>query len=145
MSPVDRIASRRRARAERCVKAIRAPATTGSIPTGTALAEVEKAVQRAPIRATETLLTAAFVAYASDVSTGRVRANRVDKDIDISQRKVERADLLKAAAEAARLRRLARRLPPKGDYPALQKALADLARQARARRPSRQLPDGDLR
>ena len=41
-----------------------------------------------------------FIAYASDVSTGRVRANRVDKDIDIQQRKVEPADLLKAAARA---------------------------------------------
>ena len=35
------------------------------------------------------LLTEALVTYASDVSTGRVRANTVDKDINIEQRKVE--------------------------------------------------------
>ncbi|WP_457844102.1 L,D-transpeptidase scaffold domain-containing protein, partial [Staphylococcus aureus] len=68
--------------------------------------------------------TAAFVAYASDVSTGRVRANRIDKDIDIVQRKVERSDLLKAAAAATDFAAYLESLPPKGDYPALQKALA---------------------
>ena len=89
-----------------------------------ALAEVEKAVEAGTDPATETLLTAAFVAYASDVSTGRVRANRIDKDIDIIQRKVERADLLKAAAEAGDFAAWLADLAPKGDYPALQKALA---------------------
>ena len=82
-------------------------------------------------RAPSCCSTDAFVAYASDVSTGRVRANRVDKDIDIQQRKVERADLLKAAAEASDFAAYLAALPPKGDYPALQKALADLRAQAR--------------
>ena len=98
------------ARADALLKAIRsAPQTMGSIPSGTASPRSRRRWRPAPIRATETLLTAAFVAYASDVSTGRVRANRIDKDIDIIQRKVERADLLKAAAEATRFRRLPRR------------------------------------
>ena len=42
----------------------------------------------------------------------------------------------------ARLRGLARRLPPKGDYPALQKALAAW-RDKRATAATRQLPDGN--
>ena len=108
-----------------------------------ALAEVEKAVEAGADPATETLLTAAFVAYASDVSTGRVRANRIDKDIDIIQRKVERADLLKAAAEASDFAAWLAALPPKGDYPALQKALAAW-RDKRAKAVFTQLPDGNL-
>ena len=76
------------------------------------------------------------------MSTGRVRANRVDKDIDIQQRKVERADLLKAAAEAADFAAYLDALPPKGDYPALQKALADL-RDRRAKASFTPLPGGD--
>ena len=90
-----------RARADALVKAIRGAADHGLDPKWYGLAEVEKAVEAGTDPATETLLTAAFVAYASDLSTGRVRANRIDKDIDIIQRKVERADLLKAAAEAS--------------------------------------------
>src|SRR5258708_2403264 len=74
---------------------------------------------------------------------GRVRANRVDKDIDIQQRKVERADLLKAAAEASDFAAYLASLPPKGDYPALQKALAELHRQ-RASTSFTPLPSGDL-
>ena len=109
-----------------------------------ALAEVEKAVEAGADPATETLLTAAFVAYASDVSTGRVRANRIDKDIDIIQRKVERADLLKAAAEAQRLRRLARRpRRPRATTRRCRRRSPPGATSA-ARRPSRQLPDGNL-
>ena len=65
-----------------------------------------------------------FVAYASDVSTGRVRANRVDKEIDIIQRKADKAELLQAAADASDFAAYLATLPPKGDYPALQKALA---------------------
>ena len=57
-------------------------------------------IEKADKEKAETLLTSALVLYASDVSTGRVRANRVDKEIDIVQRKVDRVDLLKAAAEA---------------------------------------------
>ena len=103
--------------------------------------EVEKALAAGTDpAATEALLTAAFIAYASDVSTGRVRANRVDKDIDIQQRKVEPADLLKAAAGAADFPAYLDALPPKGDYPALQKALAAMARQARQGHASRRCP-----
>ena len=97
-------------RAEALLKAIRGAADHGLEPAWYGVGEVEKALAPgADPAATETLLTAAFVAYASDVSTGRVRANRVDKDIDIQQRKVERADLLKAAADGRRFRRLPRR------------------------------------
>jgi len=91
--------------------------------------------------ATETLLTAAFLAYASDVSTGRVHANRVDKDIDIQQRKIEPADLLKAAATAADFPAYLANLPPKGDYPALQKTLA-VWRDKRDKAAFTPLPDG---
>ena len=58
------------------------------------------ALEKAAAAGNEQALSDAFVAYASDVSTGRVNANRVDKDIDIQQRTVSRADLLKAAADA---------------------------------------------
>ena len=89
-------------RAEALLKAIRSASDHGLEPAWYRVGEVEKALALgADPAATETLLTAAFLAYASDVSTGRVHANRVDKDIDIQQRKVEPADLLKAAAMAA--------------------------------------------
>jgi murein L,D-transpeptidase YcbB/YkuD len=87
-------------------------------------------------------LNDALVAYASDLSTGRVHANRVDKDIDIQQRRVSRDDLLKAAAEAPDFAAWLASLPPKGDYPALQKALADLRRD-RASASHTPLPSGD--
>ena len=114
-----------RDRAEALLKAIRGAADHGLDPKWYGLVEVEKAVAAgADPAAAETLLTAAFVAYAGDVSTGRVRANRIDKDIDIVQRKAERADLLKAAAEAGDFAAYLASLAPKGDYPVLQKALA---------------------
>ena len=72
----------------------------------------------------EKLLTDALVTYASDVSTGRVRANQVDKEINIEQRKIDRTDLLKAASDASDFPAWLAALPPKGDYIALQKALA---------------------
>jgi murein L,D-transpeptidase YcbB/YkuD len=86
-------------------------------------------------------LTDALVAYASDVSTGRVNANSVDRDIDIQQRRTVRTDLLKAAANAPDFAQWLAALPPKGDYPALQKILADL-RQKRATAPYTPLPAG---
>ena len=64
-----------RARADALVKAIRSAADHGLDPKWYGLAEVEKAVEAGADPATETLLTAAFVAYASDVSTGRVRSH----------------------------------------------------------------------
>ena len=114
-----------RARATALVAAIRDAEAHGLDPRWYGLSELEKALAPdANPAAAEALLTNAFVAWASDVSTGRVRANRVDKDIDIVQRKVERADLVKAAAEAPDFAAWLAELAPKGDYPALQKALA---------------------
>ena len=133
-----------RARAEALLKAIRGAEEHGLDPRWYGLAEVEKAVAPgADAAGTETLLTAAFVAYASDLSTGRVRANRIDKDIDIIQRKVERTDLLKAAAAAQDFAAWLADLAPKGDYPALQTALASW-RDKRANAAFTQLPDGNL-
>ncbi|WP_421997620.1 L,D-transpeptidase family protein [Reyranella sp.] len=113
------------ARAAALLQAIRSAPDHGLDPSWYGLAALEKAAAPGADPAlAETLLTAAFVAYAGDISTGRVRANRVDREIDIKQRKVERADLLKAAAEATDFAAYLAGLPPKGDYPALQKALA---------------------
>jgi L,D-transpeptidase YcbB len=129
-------------RAEALLKALRGAADHGLEPAWYRAGEVEKALAPgADPAATETLLTAAFLAYASDVSTGRVHANRVDKDIDIQQRKIEPADLLKAAATAADFPAYLANLPPKGDYPALQKALA-VWRDKRDKAAFTPLPDG---
>jgi murein L,D-transpeptidase YcbB/YkuD len=131
-----------RVRAEALLKALRSASDHGLDPAWYRVADVEKALTAgADPAASEALLTGAFLAYASDVSTGRVRANRVDRDIDIVQRKVEPADLLKAAAEAADFPAYLAALPPKGDYPALQKALA-LWRDKRATATFTSLPDG---
>ena len=135
--------SANRARADALLKAIRSATDHGLDPKWYGLAEVEKAVEAGTDPATETLLTAAFVAYASDLSTGRVRANRIDKDIDIIQRKVERADLLKAAAGAGDFAAWLADLAPKGDYPALQKVLAAW-RDKRGKAAFTPLPDGNL-
>ncbi len=131
-----------RVRAEALLKAIRSASDHGLEPAWYRVGDIEKALAPgADPAATEALLTAAFLAYASDVSTGRVRANRVDKDIDIQQRKVEPADLLKGAAGAADFSAYLAALPPKGDYPALQKALA-VWRDKRAKASFTALPDG---
>ncbi len=106
-------------RAEALLKVLKASGDHGLEPRWYGVADIEKADTR-----TEKMLTEALVTYASDISTGRVRANRVDKEIDITQRKVERADVLKAAADASDFSGWLAALPPKGDYPALQKALA---------------------
>ena len=130
------------ARAQALVGAIRASGDHGLNPAWYNLAEVEKATTAgADPAAAEALLTATFVAYASDVSTGRVRANRIDKEISIDQRKVDRADLLKAAADAPDFAAYLASLPPKGDYPALQKALA-IWREKRAKAAFTPMPDG---
>jgi L,D-transpeptidase YcbB len=129
-------------RAEALLKALQGAADHGLEPAWYRVVDVEKALAPgADPTAAETLLTAAFLAYAGDVSTGRVRANRVDKDIDIQQRKIEPADLLKAAAAAADFPAYLASLPPKGDYPALQKALAAW-RDKRAKAAFTPLPDG---
>jgi L,D-transpeptidase YcbB len=129
-------------RADALLKAIRSASDHGLQPAWYRVGDIEKALAAgADPAVTETLLTSAFIAYASDVSTGRVRANRVDKDIDIQQRKVEPADLLKAAAGAGDFTAYLEALPPKGDYPALQKALAAW-RDKRATATFTALPDG---
>lgn len=130
------------ARSEALLKVLHSASDHGLDPAWYGVADVEKALAPgADPTAAEALLTAAFVAYASDVSTGRVRANRVDKDIDIQQRKVEKADLLKAAAESTDFVGYLDSLPPKGDYPALQKALATW-RDKRGKIGYTAIPDG---
>ncbi|MDI1288255.1 MAG: L,D-transpeptidase family protein [Reyranella sp.] len=129
-------------RADALVGVLRAAGDHGLNPAWYSLADVEKAVAPgSDPAAAEALLTAAFVSYASDVSTGRVRANRIDKEISIDQRKVDRTDLLKAAAEAPDFAAYLTSLPPKGDYPGLQKALA-IWRDKRAKAAFTPMPDG---
>ena len=105
------------ARAQVLLKVLRAAGEHGLDPAWYAVPDADKAT-------TEKRLTEVLVAYVSDVSTGRVRANKVDKDINIEQRKVERDEILKAAADATDLTAWLANLAPKGDYAALQKALA---------------------
>lgn len=126
-------------RAAALLQAIRGAADHGLDPDWYGIAALDKAAAAG----NEQALSDAFVSYASDVSTGRVNANRVDKEIDIQQRTVSRADLLKAAAEAPDFAAYLDSLAPKGDYPALQKALAAL-RQQRASTSYTPLPGGEL-
>jgi L,D-transpeptidase YcbB len=121
------------------LQAIRSAGDHGLDPDWYGVASLEKVAASGNDQA----LNDALVSYASDLSTGRVNANRVDKDIDIQQRKISRADLLKAAAAAPDFAAWLASLAPKGDYPALQKALADLRRQ-RATAAYTPLPGGDL-
>jgi len=125
------------ARTAALVAAIRAAGDHGLNPDWYGAAVLDKAVAAGD----EKVLSDAFAGYAAEVSTGRVNANRVDKDIDIQQRNVSRADLLKAAAEAPDFAAWLAALPPKGDYPALQKVLADL-RARRATESYTPLPTG---
>jgi murein L,D-transpeptidase YcbB/YkuD len=132
-----------RARTDSLLAVLRAARQHGLEPGWYGVGEIEQAVASGGDAArTDKLLTDAFVAYASDVSTGRVRANSVDKDINIEQRTVEKSDLLKAALEAPDFAAWLAQLPPKGDYPALQAALAEL-RAKRATATFTPLPDGD--
>ena len=117
---------RRVARRRSCRRSARR-AITDSIRTGTAPTRSRR--RRPPATSRRPSPAPRLVAYASDVSTGRVNANSVDSDIDIQQRHIARADLLKAAADAADFAAWLAALPPKGDYPALQKVLADLRKQ----------------
>ena len=121
-------------RTDALLKVLKAAGDHGLEPGWYGVAELEKAVAGNDDRArTDKLLTAALLAYAADVSTGRVRANSVDKEISIEQRSADKADLARAAEQAADLEAWLAGLAPKGDYPALQKALADWrARKATA-------------
>src|SRR5476649_782112 len=115
------------ARTTALLKAIRSAGDHGLNSYWYRLAELEKAAAAGIDKAqAEPLLTEAFLAYASDLSTGRVRANGVDKDIEIQQRKADRPELLKAVSESNDLAPWLAALAPKGDYPVLQKTLADL-------------------
>ena len=58
------------------------------------------------------------------MTTRRTPTQMAQDALDTAQRKVERADLLKAASEATDFAAYLASLPPKGDYPGLQKALA---------------------
>jgi L,D-transpeptidase YcbB len=113
-------------RGDALLKTIRAAPDHGLEPAWYGLDAIDKALTQPDGRdRADRLLTEAFVTYASDVSTGRVRANRVDKDISIDQRKVDRADLLKAAADSPDFAGWLAALPPRtAEYAALQKALA---------------------
>ena len=125
------------ARAEALLKALRAAGDHGLDPKWYGIGDVEKAlVPGGDPAAAEALLSAAFVAYASDVSTGRVRANRVDKEIDIIQRTADKAALLQAAADAPDFAAYLTSLPPKGDYPRCRRLWPYGARSA-ARSPTR--------
>lgn len=131
------------ARTQVLLKAIRAAGEHGLDPAWYGLEQIEQALKTsADTERTEQMIGAAFTAYASDVSTGRVNANTIDPDIAIEQRKVKRADLLKAAAETSDFGAWLASLPPKGDYPALQKALATW-RQKRAATTYTPVPNGD--
>lgn len=131
------------ARTAALLKAIRAAGDHGLKPEWYRLADLEKAAAPGADRdKAELFLTEAFLSYASDVSTGRVHANAVDKDIDIQQRTVDRAALLKQAADAPDFRTWLASLPPKGDYQILQKTLAAL-RLKRETATFTALPGGD--
>ncbi|WP_300780816.1 L,D-transpeptidase family protein [Enhydrobacter sp.] len=131
------------ARTEALLNAIRAAGDHGLKPEWYRIAELEKAAAPdADKNEAERLLTDALVAYAGDVSTGRVRANAVDRDIDIPQRRLDRAEFLKDAANASDFAAWLAALPPKGDYPVLQKTLATL-REKRTTATFTRLPDGE--
>ncbi len=130
-------------RIEAFLKTIRAAGEHGLEPGWYGLAELEQALASSDDRnRLEHLLTAALVAYASDVSTGRVRANTVDQDITIDQRTIDKDEILRQAAAAPDFAAWLADLPPKGDYPDLQKALKAL-REKRAAATFTELPDGD--
>ena len=130
------------ARTEALLKAIRAAEEHGLQPAWYGLNDIERTLASGSDRdRIEKIVGDAFVAYASDLSTGRVRANRIDANIDIQQRKVERPELLKAAADAPDFAAWLAALAPKGDYPALQKTLLQL-RQKRAASTFTPLPEG---
>jgi murein L,D-transpeptidase YcbB/YkuD len=131
------------ARTQTLLTALRASGEHGLDPAWYGIDRIEQALKSGTdAERTEQLIGEAFTSYAGDVSTGRVNANSVDPDISIEQRKVKREDLLKAAAAASDFGVFLAELAPKGDYPALQKALAML-RAKRAATAYTPFPDGD--
>ncbi len=131
------------ARTQTLLKTLHAAGDHGLDPQWYGVDRIEQALKSsADGDRTEQMIGEAFAAYASDISTGRINANSIDPDISIEQRKVSRADLLKSAADAADFGAWLALLAPKGDYPALQKALATL-RQKRAATTYTPVPTGD--
>ncbi len=129
-------------RTQTLLQALRAAADHGLEPAWYGVDEIEHALASGLERERlDRLVGQAFITYASDVSTGRVNANRIEKNIDIRQRHVEPADFLRDAAQANDFRLYLESLPPQGDYPLLQKALAAL-REKRGTVPYTALPDG---
>jgi murein L,D-transpeptidase YcbB/YkuD len=121
------------ARTGALLTAIRSAGEHGLDPDWYRVSDLEKATAPGADKAqAEKLLTGAFLAYASDLSTGRVRADTVDVNIDIRQRTADRAELLKQAADADDFAAWLASLAPKGDYPALQQVLAKLRRKRAA-------------
>ena len=131
------------ARTQALFTTIRASAEHGLDPAWYGVDRIEQALKTSSdTERSDQMIAEAFTAYAGDVSTGRVNANSIDPDISIEQRKVKKADLLKAAAEASDFAAWLADLAPKGDYPALQKALATW-RQKRAATAYTPLANGD--
>lgn len=80
----------------------------------------------------EFLLTRALVLAAADLSTGRVNANALDKDMSPNQRRPDHAVLLKDGAAHADPKAFLDSLMPQGvQYPALKKALVEWREKAR--------------
>ena len=80
----------------------------------------------------EFLLTRALVLAAADLSTGRVNANALDKDMSPVQRKPDYAALLRDGAAHADPKAFFDTLVPQGaQYPALKKALAEWREKVR--------------
>lgn len=77
------------------------------------------------------LLTRALVLAAADVSTGRVNANAIDKDMSPVQRRPDHAALLKGGLEHSDPKAFLEGLMPQGQYPVLRKALAEWREKAR--------------
>ena len=135
----DRLWTQQRTQA--LLNTLRAAGDHGLEPGWYGVADIEKALASGDDRTrTDQMLSDALVTYARDVSTGRVRANSVDANISIEQRKVEPADILREAANAPDFAAWLADLAPKGDYPALQKVLANL-RAKRADAHFTPLPD----
>ncbi|MBS0548709.1 MAG: L,D-transpeptidase family protein [Proteobacteria bacterium] len=131
------------ARTQTLLKTLRAAGDHGLDPAWYGVEQIEQALKSSADAArTDQMIGEAFAAYASDVSTGRINANSIDPDISIEQRKVKREDLFKAAAETPDFGAWLANLPPKGDYPALQKALATW-REKRAASRYTPMPTGD--
>lgn len=131
------------ARTQTLLTTLRAAGEHGLDPAWYGIDQIEQALKTGTdVERTDQMIGAAFTAYAGDVSTGRVNANSVDPDISIEQRKAKPADLLEAAADAPDFAAWLAGLAPKGDYPALQKALATL-RQKRAAASYTPVPSGD--